>query len=212
MLHRSCGLRTGPACQEVGSCIRRFEAKSCKRIGLLVFTRLPDTLGKGNRILLSSYSMVRSTATQTTLSFRRLAVLDNLIATHRIPPTMAVLVDNMSQKLRDRDLRCSTAFERFILQEVLPWMRRHYRVSSKPSDVVITGSSDGGLFAIFAGLHDPAAFGNVLAQSSDLFYSPTDEPTLNAYTRDGGWLTRKFMTKLRLPLRVFSTSDSWKQV
>ena len=130
-------------------------------------------------------------------------VLDNLIAAHRIPPTMAVLVDNMSQKLRNRDLRCSTAFERFISQEVLPWVRTHYRVSSKPSDVVITGSSDGGLFAIFAGLHDPEAFGNVLAQSSNLFYSPTDEPTLDAYTRDGGWLTRQFVTKPRLSLRFF---------
>jgi enterochelin esterase family protein len=130
-------------------------------------------------------------------------VLDNLIAANRIPPTIAVLVDNMSQKLRYRDLRCSIAFESFIASELLPWVRAHYHVSGKPSDVLVTGSSDGGLFAIFAGLHDPEAFGNVLAQSSNLFYSPARKPTLNAYTRDGGWLTRQFVTKPLLPLRFY---------
>lgn len=130
-------------------------------------------------------------------------VLDNLISAGRIPASIAVLVDNMSQAQRDRDLKCSAAFESFVAHELLPWMRAHYHVGMKSSDVVLTGSSDGGLFAIFAALHDPGVFGNVLAQSSDLFYSPIQVPTLSAYTRDGGWLARQFVTSPRLPLRFY---------
>lgn len=130
-------------------------------------------------------------------------VLDNLIAADRIPPTLAVLVDNMSQTLRDRDLRCSAKFATFIVHELLPWIRGHYHVSDRPSDVVLTGSSDGGLFAIFAALNNPGVLGNVLAQSSNLFYSPEVTPTLNAYTRDAGWLTRQFVKSPRLPIRFY---------
>jgi enterochelin esterase family protein len=59
------------------------------------------------------------------------------------------------------------------------------------------------LFAIFAALNNPDVFGNVLAQSSNLFYSPVVSPTLNAYTRDAGWLTRQFVTSPRLPIRFY---------
>jgi enterochelin esterase family protein len=130
-------------------------------------------------------------------------ILDNLIAARRIPPTVALLVDNMSQKARDRDLRCSPAFEKFITQELLPWVRAHYRISGKPSDIVVAGSSDGGLFATFAALHNSGLFGNVLDQSADLFYSPDSKPALNPYTRDGGWLTRQFVTAHLLPLQFY---------
>jgi enterochelin esterase-like enzyme len=116
---------------------------------------------------------------------------------------VALLVDNMTQKARDRDLRCSTIFEKFVTQELLPWVRTHYRISRKPSDVVVAGSRDGGLFAIFVALHNSGLVGNVLAQSADLFYSPDSKATLNAYTRDGGWLTRQFVTAHLLPLQFY---------
>jgi enterochelin esterase-like enzyme len=130
-------------------------------------------------------------------------ILDNLIAAKRIPLTVALLVDNMSQRARDRDLKCSTAFLNFVAQELLPWARAHYHVSSEPSDIVLVGSSDGGLFAAFAALQHPELFGNVLAQSANLFYSPESKLTLNVYTRDGGWLARQFVTAPLLPLQFY---------
>jgi enterochelin esterase-like enzyme len=93
-------------------------------------------------------------------------VLDNLIAAKRIPPTMAVLVNNMSQKARDRDLRCSSAFGDFIAEELLPWVRARYVVTNTPSQVVLAGSSDGGLAALCAAQQHPKALGNVLSQST----------------------------------------------
>ena len=130
-------------------------------------------------------------------------ILDNLIAARRIRSSVAVLVDNMSQVARDRDLKCSAPFENFVSQELLPWVRAHYQVSKNASDVVIAGSSDGGLSAVCAALHNPGLFGNVLAQSADLYYSPESKPALNAYTCDGGWLAGQFIEANLLPLRFY---------
>lgn len=130
-------------------------------------------------------------------------ILDNLLAAGRIPSLVAVLVDNMGQSARDRDLRCSAAFGNFVAKELVPWVRARYRISNEPSDVVLAGSSDGGLFALCAAYQHADVFGSVLSQSANLFYSPNPKPSLNAYTRDGGWLTRQFVTTPLLPLRFY---------
>lgn len=52
-------------------------------------------------------------------------VLDNLLAAKRIPATVAVLVNNMSQDARNRDLRCSAAFGDFLATELLPYKFGH---------------------------------------------------------------------------------------
>jgi enterochelin esterase-like enzyme len=65
------------------------------------------------------------------------------------------------------------------------------------------GRATEGLFATFVALHNSGLFGNVLAQSADLFYSPDFKATLNAYTRDGGWLSRQFVTAHLLPLQFY---------
>jgi enterochelin esterase-like enzyme len=130
-------------------------------------------------------------------------VLDNLIAEARIPPTIAVLVDNMSQAARDRDLKCSENFENFLTNELIPWLRAHYRIPNGASNVVLAGSSDGGLFALCAAVKFPMVFGNVLAQSADLFYDPSPKPSWNPYTRDSGWLISQFVKGPRMPLRFY---------
>ena len=130
-------------------------------------------------------------------------VLDNLLAAKRIPATVAVLVNNMSQDARDRDLRCSPAFGDFLATELLPYVRARYRVSHDPSQVVLAGSSDGGLAALCAAHQHFKVFGNVLSQSANVFYSPESAAPANAYLRDSGWLTRKFVTTPLLPLRFY---------
>src|SRR5262249_43490359 len=59
-------------------------------------------------------------------------VLDNLIAATRIPATIGVLVNNMSQNARDRDLRCSAPFGDFLATELVPWVRARYPVTDDP--------------------------------------------------------------------------------
>ena len=114
--------------------------------------------------------------------------------------------DTLPQSIRyarNRDLKCSAAFGDFLAAELLPYVRARYRISNDPSRVVLAGSSDGGLAAICAAHEHFRVFGNVLSQSANVFYSPEPFAPANAYLRDSGWLTRKFVTTPLLPLRFY---------
>jgi enterochelin esterase family protein len=159
------------------------------------------TGGAGHRLLIVFDGETYGNATAALIPTPR--ILDNLLAAERVPPTVAVLVNNMSQQARDRDLRCSAPFARFLARELVPWLRTRYHLSARSSDVILAGSSDGGLLALCAAHEYPDVFGNVLSQSANVFYAPRSPPSLNVYTRDSGWLTRKFVTSPRLPLRFY---------
>ena len=64
----------------------------------------------------------------------------------QVPPSAAPPVD--AQKHRQAD-------------QVLPQLRRRYRVASGPGSTAIIGSSNGAIHALFAGLHRPDTFGLV---------------------------------------------------
>src|SRR5262245_32816998 len=128
-------------------------------------------------------------------------ILDNLLSEKKIPPLVAVLVD--SQKTRGRDLQCSAPFADVLAQELVPWVGANYRVSEKPAQVILAGSSDGGLCAAYAAWKHPRVFGNVLSQSGNFAYVPNPGPSANVYTRESGWLTRQFVTTPCLHLRFY---------
>lgn len=92
-------------------------------------------------------------------------MLDTLIAAHRIPPTMAVLIDDSSSTARLADLANRAGFADFLAHQLMPWMRSHWKVTSDPHRVIVTGSSAGGLAAAYVALRHPGLFGNVLSQS-----------------------------------------------
>ncbi|MEU0939231.1 enterochelin esterase [Embleya sp. NPDC005971] len=122
--------------------------------------------------------------------------LDNLHAEGRIPPTLALLVDTMGRDRRIADLTCSEAFVDWLADVLLPWAGRHYGFDPDPAHTVVVGQSAGGLTAAFAALHRPDRFGNVLSQSGSFWWPDPDEGN------DGPeWLTRRFATTERLPIR-----------
>jgi len=129
-------------------------------------------------------------------------ILDNLAASRRISPLVALLVH--SGQTRDRDLQCSPAFADFLAKELLPWARRRYRLSADPTRTTVGGSSFGGLAAACSAFRHPETFGNVLAQSGSFGFFPgwNDE---GAQTDDAqyGWLTRRFAASRRLPTRFY---------
>lgn len=98
------------------------------------------------------------------------AILDSLIASKHLPPTVALLVDNGDGAARIADLGNAPKFVTFIGDELMPWFRAKYpNVSRDPSHAVITGSSAGGLGAMYVALERPDLFGKVLAQSAALW-------------------------------------------
>lgn len=99
-------------------------------------------------------------------------ILDNMIADGEIPPTVAVLVGSIDTDTRNIELPCCQPFNDSLITELLPWVRSHFHVSSNPADVVVAGSSYGGLAALFAGIKHPEIFGNVLSQSGSFWWKP----------------------------------------
>lgn len=135
-------------------------------------------------------------------------ILDNLLAEERIPPTVAVLIDTFPDARRNRELPCYPPFITFLTQELLPWLRERYAITSEPDQVVVAGSSYGGLAAAFAGFSAPTTFGRVLSQSGAFWWSPTDNEggdpqEIFQNVKEPEWLTRQFALREKLPLSFY---------
>ena len=93
------------------------------------------------------------------------AILDSLIVAGRIPPMLAVLIDDYSGAQRLGDLANQPRFVTFLSDELLPWIHQRWRVTRHPRHSYLAGSSAGGLAAAYVALERPGLFGNVLSQS-----------------------------------------------
>lgn len=137
------------------------------------------------------------------------ALLDTLIAQGRIPPLAAVFVGHPAPALRGTELPANPEFADFLAHELMPWLHaRQPGISHDARDVVVAGSSYGGLAAAFAGYRHPGVFGNVLALSGSFWWGPRNVPRTPGFDRfgEGEWLTREFAASARLPLRFFITA------
>lgn len=136
-------------------------------------------------VVFDGWSYVHLTPTPT--------ILDTLIAQRVIPPTVAVFVDHID---RGRELVGGTPFFAMLTDELLPWLHDRYHITSDPQRSVVAGSSAGGFAALYAAIHHPQHFGNVLAQSGAFAWKPDDEDEYE-------WLARQFVNRPQLPLRAY---------
>ena len=126
------------------------------------------------------------------------AMLDSLIAAKKVRPTVAVLVDNGESAARLSDLANRKQFVSFVGDELVPWTRQHFKVSHDPHRAIITGSSAGGLAALYIALERSEVFGNVLSQSAALWRGPEAS---NAAPYE--WLTKQYAAAPRKDVRIF---------
>jgi enterochelin esterase family protein len=130
--------------------------------------------------------------------------LDNLLAAGKIPPLVVVGVGNVSSQTRDRDLNGSEAFARFLVNELVPWARKSYRVYADPSHTLVAGISLGGLQAVYCGLKQSGVFGKVVAQSGSFLKAPGQGEPNPVWTQEApGLLARQFVTSPRLPVEFY---------
>ena len=125
-------------------------------------------------------------------------ILDNLIAAHKVPPAVAVLVNYPAQGTRDRELLGNSDFADFVALELVPWIRGQYHVSADPTRTVIGGLSAGGFAAAYIGLRYSGIFGNVLVQSGAFWWAPNRDQR-----EEPNWLARQFVGAPTLPLKFF---------
>ena len=152
--------------------------------------------------------------------------LNNLIAASKIPPTVAVFVENVSRR-RLVDLVTNPEFADFMAKELMPWVQSHYNVTKDPKQTVITGYSAGGLAAAYVALRHSEAFGNVLSQSGAFWWSfehaggvcgsrcPdsggrfSDNNPLDA-TTEGNIMAKQFLASPKLPLRFYLAAGTFE--
>ena len=132
-------------------------------------------------------------------------ILDNLVADRRIPPVVAILVDNADGGARFRELACNRTFADFLNSELMPWARRQYNITSDPRRTIVGGSSLGGLAATCTALWHSDTFGNVVSLSGAFWWTPpkTDGPPDVDSSVERNWVTEQFITTPKLPLRFY---------
>ena len=122
-------------------------------------------------------------------------ILDNLIHAGKVPPIVAVLIDNPRDS-RVSDLGYDPVFLEFLSKEVLPWIHEHLKVTHDPRKCIIGGLSMGGSEAAFVALRHSEAFGNVLSQSGSFADG-------NGKDVKWEWLASQYKASPKLPLKFF---------
>src|SRR5262249_33115887 len=125
-------------------------------------------------------------------------ILDSLIAAGRIPPQVAVMIDDSTGAARLDELANRSWFAVFMGDEVGPWARAHWRVTRDPHRVILAGASAGGLAAAFVALRRPELFGCVLSQSG-AFWRGSEASNEAPYE----WLTGRVRAEPRRDVRFW---------
>lgn len=124
-------------------------------------------------------------------------ILDNLLLAGEIPPFVGLFVSNFDAS-RDEELSPSPALAAFVTSELLPWARTKLGGASSRGPEgwdgarnrrnIVAGVSRGGLAAAYLGLHHPASFRGVIAQSGSFWWPSPDEG-------EPGWLIRSVLRR-----------------
>ena len=98
-------------------------------------------------------------------------ILDNLLADGAIEPMVIVMPAGHAPTPGlfmgagpDQD-----PFSRDLLEDIIPYVERHYRVSAEQADRAIAGLSMGGVQALNIGLFNPDTFAHLVAMSTGYF-------------------------------------------
>ncbi len=115
-----------------------------------------------------------------------------LVAGGKVGPAVIVGISNSGARLQEysptfagRMNPTSQAYERMVIEEVLPFVEAHYRVSREASGRSIAGSSLGGLITLSIISHHPEMFGSAAIVSPSLWWD--SEHDLKAAEVDARW-------------------------
>jgi enterochelin esterase family protein len=90
-------------------------------------------------------------------------ILDNLLRKGKIPPLVAIFVDNSGDRFQN--FVSTQRFTEFLSRELVPWACGNWNIPADPRRTIVTGYSAAGLEAAYVAFEHPDLFGNVLAQS-----------------------------------------------
>ena len=89
-------------------------------------------------------------------------VLDYVIAHKMVPPLVAVFINPLD---RNYEYFLNADYERMLVEEILPFIRERYDVSTEPGMNAVMGASLGGAISVMISLDRPDVFGKCGSQS-----------------------------------------------
>lgn len=92
---------------------------------------------------------------------------------------------------------------KFVCDEVLPWAREKFHLSSRREDTAVFGYSNGGAFAVTAALDAPEVFGTAMPSSVAVF-----DPKALAEVADKGKNTRFYFVAGKLEVFINNTQNA----
>lgn len=114
---------------------------------------------------------------------------------------MPVFFDNPDDPTHDRELGCNPLMPSFIKEELLPAVLDANNIIYDPKNMLIIGSSFGGLGALYAGFTAPASFPKIISLSGYLGFGGEIE-------REDQWLVSEYAKKEALPLQIYLSVGS----
>lgn len=158
-------------------------------------------------------------------------VFDNLIAKHDMPVTIAILIEpgvvkGAAPGQQDRINRSyeydgmSDRYARFLLDEILPGVAKHYNLSTDPNDRAISGGSSGGICSFTVAWTHPEAFRRVLSfigsytdlRGGDIYPAlirKTEPKPLRVFLQDGNHDLNNFAGDWWLANQSMASALAW---
>jgi enterochelin esterase-like enzyme len=102
-------------------------------------------------------------------------VLDNLIHKGEMPVTVAVFVEPSENRNAEYDAFDDT-YATFLLEEIIPAVRKQYAITNDPDQWAVAGGSSGGNCALTAAWFRPDRFRRVYCSSGSFVQMPGGNP------------------------------------
>jgi enterochelin esterase-like enzyme len=80
-----------------------------------------------------------------------------------------------------------------VVDEILPWLTRHYGAASDPEHIALGGSSFGGICTLWAAMHYPGRFGAALVESPSLWFADERFLKEDLQQYEGTWPHRMYL-------------------
>ena len=143
---------------------------------------LPENAGRTYAVfyLNDGQNLFESATSFTGVEWRVGETADRLARQGQIPPMIFVGIDHarlerIQEYLPYRSLNPlvlrprGELYPEFLIQEVMPFLRRHYRIAKSAGHTALGGSSLGGLISLYTVIAAPGVFGHVLLESPSLW-------------------------------------------
>ncbi|TYG35426.1 DUF3327 domain-containing protein [Lonepinella koalarum] len=133
-------------------------------------------------------------------------ILDNLIAQGKIPPTVAVFIDNPTTQARRTELPPNPNFANMLATELYPWVSQQLGIKIAAKHTALAGSSFGGLATAYIANQYPDIFGNALVLSGSFWWK---DPT--ASTQFNNAMAHLYASQAPKDIRFFISAGIYEQ-